>query len=158
MVKNSVDSYWLEILKSDAHRKTSLKYFNADVCMFDKSHPLWSNTPMSTREITKANIKCKILAGQYQLATTLSKRSGISDLCPLCSASTESVQHFLLECKALNEVRTNATVDLDGYLKSIKFYPTQDEYLQLLIDCSRLQLHRNGKIPNSALRVIESYP
>ena len=84
-------------------------------------------------------MKNKVLTGTYILQTNRAKfnQNEVNPVCQLCKEDDETLQHFLLDCKTLEEARQPILIDFVRVLEElINKYPVSAEYtlIQLLID------------------------
>ena len=103
-VKAAVHDWWTKSLCAEAQQKSTLKYLLLSECRTDKIHSVWKDlhSPLS---IQQATVHALLLIQRYPLTT--SPVSGVkqSDKCPLCKGEPETVEHFLLQCPALQQPR-----------------------------------------------------
>jgi hypothetical protein len=111
-VKEAIKAYWNKTLKEEASKMKSLQHLNLDMCSMGFSHPVWvcGSDPM---QATMASTKATLLVGRYPV--TAEKCAGVKQqqLCPLCNEQQETVNHFLLKCRSLQEHR-------DPYMKQLQ--------------------------------------
>ena len=75
-------------------------------------------------------------------------------MCQLCKEDDETLQHFLIDCKSLEEARQPILKDFVRVLNDLTVkYPVSAEYtlIQLLID-SDIVIHNNERNIDSDLR------
>ena len=156
LVTDSVNLYWSLKLKDEVDSKTTLKYLNVDDVMIDKTHNIWHSGGAEPYAVNRSCAKAKLACGTYTLQKDRSKFSkhSASPTCQLCKS-----EHFLVICKALEDIRTPFINKLRGYLIDIicpnliqELLDNSDNLLQLIIDCSKFhflslnQQHRVEKI------------
>ena len=127
-----------------------------------KPHPLWSSCGSNPYEIHKAVVQAKMLSGRY-VTDKLARhwRQNTSGICSIPGCTGQdigSLEHMLLFCPALSDVR-HRVIQLchrvsseSEVLKNIlSFYlngQTTDIVMQFLLDCSVLpaviKLRQNG--------------
>ena len=111
--------------------------------------------------VNRSCVKAKLACGTYTLLKDRAKFSqySASPTCQLCKNKHEDRLHFLVKCKALEEIRTPFINQLRCYLIDIihpklmqELFDDSGNLLQLIIDCSRYhflslnQQHRIEKI------------
>jgi hypothetical protein len=156
IVTDSVNLYWSLKLKDEVDSKTTLKYLNVDDVMIDITHNIWYSGGAEPYAVNRSCVKAKLACGTYTLQKDRSKFSkhSASPTCQLCKS-----EHFLVKCKALEDIRTPFINKLRGYLIDIicpnliqELLDNSDNLLQLIIDCSKFhflslnQQHRIEKI------------
>ena len=107
-VKNAVHKLYLKSLTNEAMSQSSVKYVNLPSCSLTKSHNIWDTVQPSSRDVTRAMLKMKLLSGTYNLEGKRArfKNSGVTGLCPLCGEDIETREHFLVVCASLEGSRT----------------------------------------------------
>ena len=73
-----------------------------------KPHLIWNNVGNNTIDVKRGITKARMLTGVYMLQTTKSRfnQYEVEQICPLCRLAAEDLQHMLLRCPALSEVRS----------------------------------------------------
>ena len=153
--------YWSLKLKDEVNSKPTLKYLNVDDVMIGKTHNIWYSGGAEPYAVNRSCVKAKLACGTNTLQKDRSKSSKHSarPTCQLCKSEPKDRLHFLVKCKALEEIRTPFINKLRCYLINIirpilpqeRFY-NSGNLLQLIIDCSRFhflslnQQHRIEKI------------
>ena len=105
---------------------------------------LWCSVRDNKRDVQKATVKCKLMTGTYLTQSLQSKYSkNITDAtCPLCKSDVEDYEHFLLNCKGTELVRSAHRSELLDFLKKNKInnvtqnFQNEETILQILIDCT----------------------
>jgi hypothetical protein len=161
LVTDSVDLYWTLKLKDEINSKTTLKCLNVDDVMIGKTHNIWHSGGAKPFAVSRSGVKVKLACGTYTMQNDRSKFSKYSanPTCQLCKSEPEDHLHFLVKCKALEEIRTPFINKLRCYLIDIirpqllqEPFVNSGNLLQLIIDCSRFhflslnQQHRIEKI------------
>ena len=71
----------------------------------------------------------------------------VDPTCVLCGQSSETLDHFILRCVELEDVRTSVLLDLSTYfydICGIHFNTLSvDEQLQIIIDIGKSQVYQN---------------
>ena len=120
--KAMVISFWEERLRGEATLLPSLTYFKPSYMSLTSPHPIWSLAE-SPFEISKASTVAAMISGRYvtdHRARHWSK-SNPSGECQLClvhgfASTPGTLEHQLLSCPALDEVRTNAISHWSSYM------------------------------------------
>ena len=102
-----------------------------------------------TMEITHIAVKLKILTGTYILQSNRAafNKHQVDPTCVLCGQSSETLDHFILRCVELEDVRTSVLLDLSAYfydICGIHFNTLSvDKQLQIIIDIGKSQVYQN---------------
>ena len=134
-VKKAVYQKMTEELEKEAKAKSTLAYLNPTMNV-GRVHPATSNIS-SPREVTRSNIKLRILSGTYTLQTSLLKfKKAISDTCPLCKSAPEDIIHFLTSCPKLQQQRTKYLGAIEAIfpVDHLHIIANNELLCQLLID------------------------
>ena len=162
-VNSAVDSFWLNKLRDGAASKSSLKYINWDFYSTMAPHHVWSTASPDVMDTQRAAIKARLLTGTYTLQEMKAKYyPGTEATCQLCKTEPESMGHFLLSCKCLEQTREYHMQHLRQaviaeYSSSTWNDIVGDEgtLMQLILDCTK-----SGTLPyppdNKSLEAIES--
>jgi len=151
-VKKAVKDYWREILLDAAAHKVTLQFLDIARCVFGDVHPAWGSCQFNSHDIHKAGVKVKLLLGVYQTQAVIARQKNGSPSCMLCGKEPEDVQHFLLRCDSLSEVRQNHLEQLRSLLSSefgdnawCEATSNDDRYTQIILDAAKefgqLRLH-----------------
>ena len=89
-----------------------------------RPHPIWTTCGNNYYEVSKAVIQARFLSGRYRCETltshfTTGKTSLQCSICP--EKSTGSVEHILLFCSALKDIRTLLLLNLQNVNKRSPF-------------------------------------
>ena len=154
LCKLKVTEYWHQRLAKEADLP-SLEYLQPSHLSLSCPHPIWTSLDGSPYQAKAARIQALLLSGRYRTQRLCrfwsSNKDGYCLLSP-CNNSFlfEDIEHFLLRCTALTEVRRRLfrfTVDYvrekpvlkqvcDAYLQ-----PSNTTlFMQFLLDCSVLPL------------------
>lgn len=106
--RQAVSSYWSERLREEASDKPTLSNCNLMNMAIGKSHLIWENVDNNTVDVKRGITKARMLTGVYMLQSTKARfnQYDVEQICPLCRLATEDLQHMLLRCPALSEVRS----------------------------------------------------
>ena len=104
-----MSQYWSEKLREEAADKSFLTNCNLTEITIGKSHLIWNNVSNNTTDVKRGITKARMLTGVYMLQTTQTRfnRYEVEQICPLCRLAAEDLQHMLLRCQALSEVRSH---------------------------------------------------
>ncbi|WAR06081.1 POLR-like protein [Mya arenaria] len=145
-VKNVVNYKWKEQILTTAVHYKSLQHMNFQFYQPGHTHPILRIKTKSTRDITRIPVKLKLLVGTYILQSTKANfnQNSVNPTCQLCNESSETLEHFILECINLQTVRKPIINDIiiefnkcaknDGQWQTLN----QIERVRYLIDCSHL--------------------
>ena len=107
-VRKAVHDHYLHIFKNEVLPQSSCRYLNLNTVSLYRPHHVWATVLPSSRDVTRALVKAKLLTGTYNLQAKRSKfKKNDSRFCPLCSESIETREHFIALCPTLHEIRTN---------------------------------------------------
>ena len=131
-------------------KENSLKYFKAEYMSLTQPHPNWLTCGNNPYEIHKAVIQAKMLSGRYvtdQLSRHWSSNKAGICCIPGCSGRDfGSLEHLLLFCPALSDVRdrmielwlstANKHIELKSLIHSMLYGQRLELVMQFLLDCS----------------------
>ena len=120
--KARVISWWEDRFRGEATLLSSLLYFRPSHISLISPHPIWSMAE-SSFEVCKASTVATMLSGRYvtdHRARHWSKSNPAGN-CQLCmvsgySSTPGTLQHLLLSCPVLSEVRAHATAHWAAYI------------------------------------------
>ena len=153
MYKDRIKEYWRLYLSSKSNTFDSLKYLRGDYLSLSHPHPIFSNLQGNAYELRAASIQALILCGRYRtenLRRHWSQNKLGLCLFPECYSlkQIENIEHFLLQCNGLIEVRRRLAAFTRNYshdkpvlkllLDEYFFSCNDDLRLQFLIDPSVL--------------------
>ena len=101
---------------------STLEYLNTDVCCIGKVHPVWNcgTTPYS---VTQASTKARLLVQRYGITSSYTAGKTMRDTCPLCNIESETMQHFLIKCEALEDIRSPLMSKITTALQEVNTRP-----------------------------------
>jgi len=119
-VHKTVVNYWTEYIDRIARTYSSLKYMNIQYSP-GKFHPLIQAGCSSALEVTRLPTRFRLLTGTYVLQVNRCRfnQYAISAVCPNCKVEDETVEHFLLRCSALEQVRAPVMCEIWNILESM---------------------------------------
>ena len=88
--------------RANLAEKSSLKYVNPNSSKVGQTHRVWSTVRNCLTDSKRAQLKCKLLTGTYILQGNRAafNQYTVDSTCKLCSAASETRQHFIAECSA----------------------------------------------------------
>ena len=148
-MKTSITALWTNRLREDATTKSSLKYMDALNCDLAKPHSVWSATRNIAAERRKSIQKARLLTGSYLLQTNKAafNQFKVDSTCPLCKSAPEDRQHLILECPALETVRTKRILKITSIIPQFdnldpdhKLKIVLDSHFYPFMTCNRADL------------------
>ena len=145
-VKEAVNKYWSESLKTEAREKSTLQYLDINGLKIDETHPVWNFLDSIISDVRKGTMKCRMLTGTYMLQSTSYKfkKATVSATCKSCGLYDEDLAQMLLECSAFIQQRKpiyvsikNQVINCIGVLKWRELFGNRDSLVKLILDCSR---------------------
>ena len=145
-VKEAVNKYWSELLKTEAQEKSTLQYLDINGLKIGETHPVWNSLDSIVSDVRKGTVKCRMLTGTYMLQSTSHKfkKVTVSATCKCCGLYVEDLAHMLLECPAFIQQRKplyvsikNQVINCIGVLKWRELFDNRDSLVKLILDCSR---------------------
>ena len=138
LVKTAVYDYYHTELLNDADEKTSLACMNVSSYVAGTLHPMWKDlsTPM---EIMMATVIAQLLVGRYPLATSYTYRRGKVDICPLCNGEPETIEHFLLYCPQLEDIRSVYMPRLFKVCRALCLSISPEDLVKYMLDFTYFQ-------------------
>ena len=110
--KSTVQSFWENIIYTEAPRKKTLSWLIPQER--GKCHPLWLSCRGNPFHINAASTRARMLTGRFRVQATISKfsKGDISPTCCLCGLETEDIEHMVARCPSLAEVRSEKIKEL----------------------------------------------
>jgi hypothetical protein len=103
LVKQAVMEEVKKTIEQECQAKSTLRFLNP-LFNINSAHISVSSTK-NPRDVTRSNIKLRMLTGTYNLESTqYTFRRVKTDLCRLCKEETEDITHMLLRCKTLSNI------------------------------------------------------
>ena len=138
MFNAAINEYWICQIVSQSRLYSSLKYLSKTYVV-RKCHPAMKPYTHSDRDILRIQVKNKVLTGTYVLQTNRVRfnQNEINPVCLLCHEDDESLQHFLIDCKSLEDIRQPIMSDflhVPGDLHTRYSVAADYTLLQLLVD------------------------
>ena len=130
-------NYWLQELKGESMNYKSLQYVNLDACVVGKVHPVWDM--IDPQMVEQASVQAKLLVQRYALYGLSCSGKKKSDKCPLCKGGKETLEHFILHCPRLSEMRQPyVTKILNAIRNTSSFDMTDERLMKVILDPSVL--------------------
>ena len=106
LITKHVHQYWKNAIEENMLLYTSLKYLDSNYNI-GRIHPLLKSQSANIQDIRRIPTRLKIVTGTYILQTNRAVYSThlISATCNLCRNADETLQHFVLCCEALQDIR-----------------------------------------------------
>ena len=104
-VDEAIQEYWTDQIEKEAKQKSTLKNL-AKIFTHNKPHQLWQATNNTVKDVRRATIKGKMLAGTYILQSTRAQFNQTKiTVCQMCKEEDEDLPHFLVACPVLKKAR-----------------------------------------------------
>ena len=132
LVKTRIVAHWEDQLKDEATKLPSLQYFMASRCSLTQPHNIWLAAASNSFEIRKATVLARMASGRFRseyLARHWSSNKQGYCLAPTCTAVVGDLQHLLIQCPALNDVRERMW---NMFLQTSVMYPALLTFLTQL--------------------------
>ena len=115
-VDEAIHDHWATVLRREAATKSSIKFLNHTFSP-GEPHLIWRAVSTDPRDVRRAAIKAKILAGAYILQCNRARfNHTCNTTCPLCGRAEEDLPHFLLDCQATQHLRTPIMHAIIGHI------------------------------------------
>ena len=150
--KKAIFEKVVEDTADEALSKSTLRYLNPVMTPNQGHLAVYANID-SQRQISRANIKIRLLTGTYTLQFHQHKfGKAPTDVCSLCQKSCEDTPHFLLECDFLKDCRSIYIPQISNFIPYVYQNRTlifSDRYLlvQLILDASHPSLTALMNLP-----------
>ena len=120
----------------------NLQHIATDKYRPGKIHPLLSISCNSSRDVNRVPTKLRTLTGTYILQSNRAsfKNGENNSICLLCGSNDETLEHFILYCPTLSNIRDtviNEIIEILNLQFNIRFNDLLDsEKLDIILDCS----------------------
>ena len=148
-----VNEHWVSLIKQTAELYTSLKYLCADEYWPGRRHQLKQQVN-GPRDVLRVSIRSKLATGTYILQSNRASfnQALVDPTCMLCRQDSETVEHFLMDCSALEHVRHPILEDLKRLgTELLPSCQVNDNLVQLILDPSRLLPAKKGVMSASQI-------
>ena len=140
--KKKVLHFWNVQLRADAMSKSTLQClaFTEEF----STHQIWDSVNPNVKDVKRASIKVRLATGTYILQTTKARfnQNSVDPTCILCGSGDETMEHFILQCSALDEVRQPILLQIAAMLDSelnLDFRNRCDmDKVQMILDCNKI--------------------
>ena len=159
-VAKAVNSFWSEKLTFEASLYSTLKNMNCTLVVPGKCYPLLFNLSSGANEASRIPVRLRIATGTYILQSNRAvyNQFECDATCKLCEHAQETLTHFLLDYKALQECRQPIMTDIESACESLcdelGISTLGIELDKLIIDCSSI-LVENADIKFNQLKSIQ---
>ena len=131
--------HWSKSITQSIPYYKSRQYLSCENLEKGKLHPILKINCKSKGDLHRLPIKLKLLTGAYILQSNRIKiyKNELNTLCLLCEKDGETIEHFILECEQLKEVREPIIQDIDRVFNDCKLNwrkLSENVQLQLLLD------------------------
>ena len=154
-MNKQVNEHWVSLIKQTAEVYSSLKYLCADEYWPGRRHQLIRQVN-GPRDVPRVIIHfgSKLATGAYILQRNRASfyQALVDPTCMLCRQDSETVEHFLMDCSALEHVRHHILEDLKRL--GTELLPSRqdsDNLVQLILDPSRLLSAKKGVMSASQI-------
>ena len=103
----SVEKFWTDRILAEAAEKTSLKCMNTQKYSIGQVKLVWCDLGFDIMSVQKAGWKARLMSGTYMLQATRARlnQHQVDPTYLLCCKEPENVEHFLLRCEELTQIR-----------------------------------------------------
>ena len=153
--RKAIDDYWAIQWKEEIQSKSSLKHLQLQDNPTKNPHNIWKVVKPRIHETQRAEIKARLLTDTYVLQTNTARfnQNTVDKTCRLCNVEEETLEHFVLYCRALQNVRTEHIERIQS-LVSVRL-EDPDIILQLILDCTHERLRNIIPLSPNQIRDIE---
>ena len=166
LVKTRVTVWHEKELRGAAINNKKMKYLNVQLCgLAGHPHPILLNI-LNTQDAKKLRSHLKFLTCDILCNELLaSNQPSLSPACQLCLCSVDNIEHIMVTCRALSEVRDRLYPELLNTVVQIhptndilhESYRTPDILTQFILDCTSTNLPDSCRIPAHNPRVSEVF-
>ena len=112
-------------------------------------HPIWGTGGHILRLTQEAIANARLVTGTYQLQANRAvfNHLAVDPTCPLCHTGVEKRAHFLLECQALNDIRTAHLQRIMNYIQKQNHNDDViiEREVNILLDPSKVMQYDAGR-------------
>ena len=148
LVNKHVNEQWAAWIKQSAELYSSLKYLCADEYWPGNRHQLIRHVN-GPREVPRVSTRLKLATGTYILQSTRAafNQNAVDPTCMLCGQAPETVEHFLVECSALEDTRQPIIEELQQCCSELlPETHVHNDIVQIILDPSRLIPMKRGTL------------
>ena len=132
-IKNHIQMKWYKDLRDQAKAMKSLALLNPEHCHPGTFHTVWDIHTTDPIVVVRASIHAKLLVQRYPINTNRTSQSA-SEMCPCCKDQPETLQHFLIDCKELEECRTKHLEMLKALLRNHEIVPSSNAIVHAMFN------------------------
>ena len=149
-VGKAVNKYWQKEISSLVPYYRNLQHLNVETFKPGHLHPLLKVNVQSSRDVVRLPSKLRLMCGSYTIQTNRQKfnKSQVDPTCLLCQRDNETLEHYILNCSALDSVRLPILNQISISYKNLsgKTFERLESNLkiQIIIDCSFLIGQKRG--------------
>ncbi|MEW8546756.1 MAG: reverse transcriptase domain-containing protein, partial [Candidatus Thiodiazotropha sp.] len=160
-VREQVDNYWSDTIKSRAALYPSLRYLHFEGYVPGRKHQSIADAN-GVKDVPRIHNRIKMVTSSYILQTNRASfnQNQISPTCLLCQRDDETMEHFILHCCALETVRQPILEDIMavGLTMGIQLHRENPaDLLQTILDCSVIQQQLNLEVAPSTVQTFERH-
>ena len=154
----AIDEYWYK--KST---KTTIRHLEIQKEPIGTSHNIWNCVKQpKKKDIQKAEVRVKLVNDTYMIQYHQDKLSHKENagFCKICKDGDEDIEHFILKCKPLDEVRQNKLEQFKRTVEDIKgggaeLLEEKNQLLQAILDCTSKNVYTIITNNHNDLKAIE---
>ena len=160
MVRRAVHKRASDEITEEANQLSTLEHLNP-TWSYNKGHLSVTAGVSHQRQVTRANIKIRLLTGTYTLQTAQFRYGkATSDTCLMCKDGPENTAHFILDCKYLQPCREGLFEQLADivpyvYLNRNILLEDRDFMLQMTLDASHPKIQEMFNLTDDCKEELE---
>jgi hypothetical protein len=140
----AINEYWYKKYNEEKSTKTTIRHLEIQKEPIGTSHNIWNCVKKKRKsDMQKAEVKVKLVTDTYMLQYHQDKFSQKENagFCKICKDGVEDIEHFILKCKPLGEVRQNKLEQFKRTVEDIKgggaeLLEEKNQLLQAILDCT----------------------
>ena len=150
--KTRITVYFESMLRQQAATNSKMNFLNVKVLgLSGTPHPALLNIT-TTQDVLKLRPHLKLLSGDLLTRERESLDTGSSPQCKLCHAPVEDIEHVLVHCSKMADIRAHILPEILNTVKAVQpgcaILVNQQPYLaQFILDCTSLNLPEAYRIP-----------
>ena len=162
MIKKAINEYWYTKYNEEKSTKTTIRHLEIQKEPIGTPHNIWNCVKNKKLDIQKAEVKVKLVTDTYMLQYHQDKFSHKENagFCQICNDGVEDIEHFILKCKPLDEVRQNKLEQFKRTVEDIKrggaeLLEEKNQLLQAILDCTSKNVYTIITNNHNDLKAIE---
>ena len=162
MIKKAINEYWYTKYNEEKSTKTTIRHLEIQKEPIGTPHNIWNCVKNQKLDIQKAEVKVKLVTDTYMLQYHQDKFSHKENagFCKICNDGVEDIEHFILKCKPLDEVRQNKLEQFKRTVEDIKgggaeLLEEKNQLLQAILDCTSKNVYTIITNNHNDLKAIE---